>query len=170
MLKIFATSFYGSPLWSLNSEEHLKLNRSWNTVVKMVWDLPFETHKRSVESLTDVPHIQASLHGRYIGFIENLYKSEKIQLKMLLSLCQYDQSANTGQNIAYLMELHDQENLEHLISNKHVIKKKRVNPLEEGEEWKIKLIEELSMIKLGFLSIDMEEKDINRMLKDLTTS
>ena len=48
VLKIFATSFYGSPLWTLNSEEHLKLNRSWNTVVKMVWDLPFKTHKRFV--------------------------------------------------------------------------------------------------------------------------
>ena len=68
------------------------------------------------------------------------------------------------------MELHEQENLEHLINNKHVIKKKRINPLEEGEEWKIQLIEELSLIKLGFLSIDMEEKDINRMLKNLSTS
>ena len=41
IIKIYGTSFYGSPLWSLVSEEHLKLNRSWITVVKIVWDLPF---------------------------------------------------------------------------------------------------------------------------------
>ena len=31
-IRIFGTAFYGSPLWSLDSEEHLKLNRSWNTM------------------------------------------------------------------------------------------------------------------------------------------
>ena len=31
IVKIFGTSFYGSPLWSLGSDEHQKLNRSWNT-------------------------------------------------------------------------------------------------------------------------------------------
>ena len=45
LIKIFGSSFYGSPLWALNSEEHLKLNRSWNTTVKIVFDLPFQTHK-----------------------------------------------------------------------------------------------------------------------------
>ena len=36
IIKIFGTSFYGSPLWNLSSEEHQKLNRLWNIVVKML--------------------------------------------------------------------------------------------------------------------------------------
>ena len=45
----------------------------------------------------------------------------------------------------------------------------RVNPLEEGEEWKVKFIEELSLIKKGFLEIDMEmqEKDLDLMLESV---
>ena len=41
---IYSTALYGSTLWQLNSVEHLKLNRSWNTAVKMIWDLPHATH------------------------------------------------------------------------------------------------------------------------------
>ena len=36
IIRIFGTSFYGSPLWALDSEEHLKLNRSWNTLIKIL--------------------------------------------------------------------------------------------------------------------------------------
>ena len=68
------------------------------------------------------------------------------------------------------MRCHDLVNLEQLMRNKFDIKNKRIHPLEEGEEWKMALIEELSMIKLGFLEIEMDEKDINRMLQDLTVN
>ena len=45
----------------------------------------------------------------------------------------------------------------------------RLNPLEEGEDWKIDLIEELSLAKMGFLEIDLDESDIAVMLHSLTT-
>ena len=169
VIKIFGTSFYGSPLWSLGADDHLKLNRSWNTVVKMVWDLPFAAHKRYVESLTEVPHLQSTLHGRYVGFVENLQNSKKIHLQMLFNICKQDLSSNTGQNIAYLLSTYDYKNLMDLIKNKHLIKKNRLNPLENDEEWKIQLIEELSLTKLGFLDMDLDESDIDVMLHSLTT-
>ena len=153
----------------LGQEEHLKLNRSWNTVVKMVWDLPFAAHKRFVESLTNVPHLQSILHGRYIGFLENLRNSKKIQLKMLLNICNNDYASNTGQNIAYLVKTYEAHDLQDLIMQKYEIKKMRLNPLEEGEDWKIDLIEELSLAKMGFLEIDLDESDIAVMLHSLTT-
>ena len=80
IVKIFGTSFYGSPLWSLGSDEHQRLNRSWNTAVKLIWNLPFQTHKRFIEDLTDVPHLQSTLHGRYVGFSKNLKDSNKSQM------------------------------------------------------------------------------------------
>ena len=77
VVRIFGTSFYGSPLWNLGSKEHLKLERSWNTMVKIIFDLSFQTHTRFIESLSKVPHLQPTLHGRYIGFIYNLNSSKK---------------------------------------------------------------------------------------------
>ena len=77
LLSIYSTAMYGSTLWNLSSEEHQKLCRSWNVAVKLLWDLPHQTHKRFVESLTNCPHLQSMLHVRYIGFIESLQKSVK---------------------------------------------------------------------------------------------
>jgi hypothetical protein len=169
IISIFGLSFYGSPLWNLSSEEHQKLNRSWNTVIKMVWDLPFATHKRFLESMTSVPHLQSTLQGRYIGFVENLRKSEKNQLQVLVNLCHQDQSSNTGQNIAFLMDAYESDTLNSLINKKHNIKKHRINPLEEGEEWKIEMLKELSLAKLGFLETDLEEADISTWLEIIAT-
>ena len=75
LLSIYSTALYGSTLWQLDSDEHQKLNRSWNIAVKMIWDLPPPTHKYLLESLSPVPHLESVLTGRYIGFLENLLKT-----------------------------------------------------------------------------------------------
>ena len=169
IIRIFGTSFYGSPLWTINSEEHQKLFRSWNTVVKIIWDLPYSTHKRFIESLTEVPHLQSTLHSRYVGFISSLNNSSKPQIQVLFNMCYKNQMSNTGRNTSELLHHYKTDSLENLIEKKQLIKKKRVNPLEEGEDWKVKFIEELSLIKKGFLDIDMEESDIDIMLNIICT-
>ena len=124
IVRIFGCAFYGSPLWALNSEEHLKLNRSWNTTVKIIFDLPFQTHKRFVESLCNVPHLQSTLHGRYIGFINSLKSSKKPAMQVLFNVTANNLQSNTGQNLDYLLQkykqyLGDGVNLEYmsLVSN-----------------------------------------------------
>ena len=73
-------------------------------MVKIVYDLPYETHKRFVESLTDFPHLQSMLHGRYVGFVENLKNSKKSEINMLFNLCSSNILTNTGNNLSYLMK------------------------------------------------------------------
>ena len=169
IISIFGCSFYGSPLWSLNSDEHLKLNRSWNTVIKMVWDLPFATHKRFLESLTNIPHLQSMLHGRYLGFIGNLKNTSKPHLQIIFNICKSDLSCNTGQNIDFLSREWDTQDLDSLISKKHLVKSSRINPLEEDEEWKIKMIEEMTLSKLGFLEKECDANDTEIMLEIICT-
>lgn len=169
VIRIFTCSFYESPLWSLNSEEHMKLCRSWNTVIKMVWDLPYATHRRFLESLNDIPHLQSMLHGRYIGFIENLSATRKPHLQTLYSLCIKDKSYNTGQNVSHLLKEYEVFDLNSLILEKHVIKKKRVHPLLEDEAWKVEMIQEMCLTKMGFLEGDDEENDIKTFLEIVCT-
>ena len=134
----------------------------------MIWDLPYAAHKRFVESLTEVPHLQSMLHGRYIGFIENLSNSKKLHLQVLFNMCKLNQCSNTGQNISYLLKTCDVFDLNNLIMKRNSIKKERINPLEEGEEWKVLMIEELSLIKFGFLETEMEDFEIEIMLESIT--
>ena len=167
IIKIFGTSFYGSPLWSLKSDEHLKLNRAWNTVVKIVFDLPFQTHTRFIESLIEFPHLQSMLHGRYIGFTENLKNSKKSEIKVLFNYCMKNKQSNTGQNISYLMNAYKISELDDLFSEKFSIKNARVYPLDESESWKPKLIEELSLVKMGLLDNGFEDELVDDILTDI---
>ena len=37
LLSVNSTALYGSALWQLSSAEHLQLNKSWNTAIKIIW-------------------------------------------------------------------------------------------------------------------------------------
>ena len=43
-ISIYSAHFYGSNLWDLYGEMAGQAYRSWNTSVKLVWDLPRSTH------------------------------------------------------------------------------------------------------------------------------
>ena len=109
------------------------------------------------------------LHGRYIGFIENISCTKKTHLQMLFNLCKQDLSCNTGQNIEYLVTLCEVENLNALIMKRQFIKNERIYPLKKDEEWIVEMIEEMCLSKLGFIATDIEENDIITMLDIICT-
>ena len=165
LISIYSTALYGSTLWKIDCEEHLKLNRSWNTAVKIVWDLPHPTHTRFLESLSPVPHLESILAGRYIGFVSSLSESVKPFINLLFNSCCSDLGTRTGQNINYLLQKYSMENSTNLRREQNIIKKTRVYPLSETEDWKLVLIEEMSLISRGHLDLD-EEIDEN-MLEEI---
>ena len=87
----------------------------------------------------------------------------------MVNICQRNQLSNTGRNIQYLENQYEVDSLKDLIRKKQVIKKLRVNPLEDGEEWKVQIIEELSLCRRGCLEIDLKDVDIDAMLEAIAT-
>ena len=169
LLSIYSTALYGSCLWQLASDEHLKLNRSWNTALKIIWDLPHPTHTRYLESLSPVPHLEAVLMGRYIGFIENLAKSQKSLLKLIFNSCSMDKGSLTGQNVAYLLQKYGKLSVAELTTDKQSIKVARVYPLQRDEFWKIAMIEEITLLKKGLVDIDFDLDNLTEILEHICT-
>ena len=120
LLCVYATALYGSPLWQLYSDEHSKLNRSWNTAVKIIWDLPHATHTRFLESLCPVPHLESVLTGRAIGFLQNLKNSNKDLTKLLFHSCSVDLSSVTGRNMNFLLVKHGKASQDELFRDQEV--------------------------------------------------
>ena len=85
-------------------------------------------------------------------------------MSLLFNLCVDNQQSNTGQNIEFLKNLYNVNSLQDPIEEKHSIKKNRVNPLEQGEEWKPILINEICLAKKGFLDIGLEEEILDDLL------
>ena len=148
----------------------MKLNRSWNTAVKIVWDLPHPTHTRFLESLSPVPHLESTLNGRYIGFAMGLVKSQKPLIKLLFNSCISDLGSQTGQNVDFLLQKYGKRNLADLIADKNCIKNSKVVDLSENEKWKISLIEEVSLMKKGHLEgTELDEKMLEEILDYVCT-
>ena len=66
------------------------------------------------------------------------------------------------------MNLYENDELSSLIQSKFEIKRTRVNPLLDNEDWKINVIKELSLIKSGFLTTDMEQEVLKDVLETLS--
>ena len=169
LLSVYSTALYGSCLWQLNSTEHLQLNRSWNTAMKIIWDLPFATHTYFLENLSPVPHLESVLTGRYLGFVNNLLKSNQPILSLLFSSCQHNISSQTGQNIEYLLNKHKKKSMVDLLAERPTLKKQRVYTLPEEEAWKISLLKEISLIKKGQLQVNFDDKDLENILEFIST-
>ena len=56
LMTIFATSFYGSCLWDLQSSECDRIFKSWNVTVRNVFGVTPTSHKYLVEPLAGTPH------------------------------------------------------------------------------------------------------------------
>ena len=104
LFNTYSTSLYGSTLWQLKAEEHLKLTKSWKTAIKILWDLPYPTHNRFLEALSPVPHLDSTLCARYIGFVESLSKCSKPLIRLLFDSLRHDISSQTGENVKYLLD------------------------------------------------------------------
>ena len=170
LIKIFGTSFYGSVLWQLDCKEHEQLNRSWNTTIKMVFKLPYSCHTRFLESLTEIPHLQSVVHSRYVGFLKKVGDSKEPILKFLFALLKDDKTSNTGRNVDFLKKKYDFCDIQELFQKKHDIKHTRVYELTEEEFWKPKIIEELSLMKLGLLESHLNEDEIEVLLEDICST
>ena len=156
-------------MWQLNSEEHFRLNRSRNTAIRLIWNLPISTHTRFLESLSPIAHLEATLLSRYIGFVESLSRCSKPIITMLFSSVRGNLSSMTGNNITYLLDKYDKPNLKDLIMEKFRVRKARVNPISEDEEWKVKVIEEISLILKGYLEMEFDIPHLEEILSVVCT-
>ena len=170
LLKIYSTAFYGSSLWQISSEEFSKLTRSWNTAVKMVWDLPPPTHKRFLESLSPAPHLESTLDSRYLGFAHGLVKSEKCIVKLIITTVKSDLGTMTGHNLNFIMLKYKQTSIGNMLSRSSEVKWNRVNPVVVDEEWKLALIEEISLARKDFINIDFDDSDLEEFLEYVCTN
>ena len=107
--------------------------------------------------------------GRYIGFMENLAKSQKNSLRLIFSSCSVDQGSVTGQNVAHLLQKYGKLSVQELTMDKQSIKVARIYPLQREELWKTSMIEEITLLKKGLVDIDFDLDNLEQILELICT-
>ena len=72
-------------LWDLYGVKAGQLYRSWNTSVKVAWDVPRATHTYLVDNLLScgLLNVKQQLVSRFVKFFRNLLKSHSPEVKVV---------------------------------------------------------------------------------------
>ena len=157
---IYNSHFTGSQLWSLDCREMEKLESAYNKSIKIIYNLPWATHRYFMESLSSRPHLRRTLVRRYLSFVKAVANSTKKPLRMLLEISRRDVRTTTGSNLRRIMLLTGKGTVEDLeVKDANSLHYHKVPAC---EEWRLNLLKELIDIKneeIDVPGIDMYQLD-----------
>ena len=128
-------------MYKLYGAEAVKLESSYNRSVKIMLDLPIETHRGLIEPLSGRQHLRKTFSQRFISFIDKLRKSKKPILRVLLSEIQHDVRSNTGRNLRMLMLHTDKSDISQIVMSD--AENLPYFDMAEEEEWRIEMLRHL---------------------------
>ena len=165
---IFNGHFTGSPLWDLFSREADMMYNSWNRSIRIMLGVPLNTHRFFLEPLSGLNHVKFILISRFLGFISQIEKSQKVLPKTLLQLIRNDCRSVTGSNLRNILLLSNKDDTSHLTQTD--IKSMVYMPVPEQNEWKVDMLSELINVKWGEVVIEgFEAEEIDAVIEEIST-
>ena len=156
-------SLYGAPLWDLFSSAVNSLEYTYNRSVRLMWNLPIETHRYLIEPVSQQQHMIFILYKRQIGFKSQVNRSSKKVLKHLYSIAESNCNSITGRNLRKIMLLCNLNSISDL--NNSDIDKLEYSVTPEREKWRIRFVEELLNIRHGKMEVTgFTQENITEML------
>ena len=134
-------SFSGSSLWDLFSSEADSLVNTYSLSVKIMCNIPRETHRYLIEPISERPHLKFILIKRFLGFKNQVNKCPKSIIKKFFKLCQNDTQSITGSNFRKIMLLCKKTSIDHIVDTD--IDNLSFCEIPENEEWRLNLVKDL---------------------------
>ena len=170
LLNIYGTSFYGSCLWDLHSQEVDRIYKSWNVTVRNVFNLPWSTHKYFVESVSACAHPKTLLASRYIKFADSLSSSRKTSVRYLANLVKSDNRTLFGRTLGKIRSECGVASLS-LLTPKLVKTNLKYFAVPQAESWRVNILKELLEARGKKCDItDFRREEISTMIDHICTS
>ena len=157
LCELYNSHFSGSSFWKLESMEAKHLYSAWDKNIKVMYDLPWATHRWILEEITG-KNLKLMLLRRFLKFVNAILKTSKPFLKFLLRTVSKDVRSVTGSNLRSIMV----NNGVHAVPGVTQASAIRLRGLQEvpaGEEWKVPLLHSLLDIRAGEFQLSFDEHD-----------
>ena len=162
---IYNSHFSGSSLWNLFGRDVEMLENSWNLSMRIMFDLPLETHRYFVEPISEKPHAKTIMMKNFLRFCELIMKSKKEALKSVFLKVRRNIQSYTGKNLRKMMVLMKKRNITELKSC-DVKEHFKYKPVPEDELWRIPLLKEIIEVRTGTYEIEgFTNEEIDEMLE-----
>ena len=141
LYNIYCCSFYGSSLYDLFSANLERFYSSWNMAIKILFKLPYATHKYLIETISKSLHPKVMMCSRFITYIKQCMVSSKRIVCFLANHCHGDLRTQVGRN-NHGITSNCSRSFEELSSFK-VKTSMGYAAVPEDESWRVDLIREL---------------------------
>ena len=169
-VNVYAAHFYGSMLWDLSSEAAGQTYRTWNTCVKLAWDIPRWTHNYFVDNLLarELPSIRKKVLCQFVNFFQKLRVSPIRELRVLASVVGRDMGSVTGRNLVHLQDVF---NLDPWTKSVGHFKKMYTGYLvPEVDSWRLPMLERLLAQRREMVVCEEEVDAITGLIDSLCSS
>ena len=165
LINVYLLSLYGSSLWDLSAVVTDKVNKTWNSLIRQVFNLPFQTHRYMLNSISDVKHLKVRLMNRFKNFYMQLKNSNRAEVLHLLRLQERDQRSVFGRNCSLVCNLAHSQSVPDADINSI-----SVNPVPVGEEWKCEFLKELLSVRRGDGTVaQFTQQELDEMIHFICT-
>ncbi len=92
-------SFYGSPLWGLDSKGVESLCITWRKSLRLLWRLHPMTHKDTITAISDVLPLALQLNKRIVNFYEKCKRNSNCVVQCIMQVYKKSPMSPFGKNI-----------------------------------------------------------------------
>ena len=114
---IYNSHLTGSCLWDLFGREAVMMENTWNASMRLMLDVPRDTHRYLIEPLSKTNHVKSFLINRFLSFLQQIRNSSKAASKFLLDSILLDDRSTTGSNLRNILLLTDKADVSQLVPN-----------------------------------------------------
>ena len=169
-ISIYSAHFYGAMLWDLSSDMAGQVYRSWNTCVKLVWDVPRSTHNYFVEHLLakDFASVRKRILSQYVRFVQKLPRSTSKEIRILQSIVKNDVRSVTGRNCLMLAQ---EFNIDpNIVSSEQFKDMYHCYELPGLDSWRLSLLETLLQNRYEMLPCGEDINVVSALIQSLCAS
>ena len=172
MFRTYCTSFYGCPLWRLDSKYINRFYSCWRKCIRKIWNIPYRTHCRFIKHLFGGPDIASDLLCRFLSFYYNTINNNNPCISMCGILCQSSNTSVAINRRILLKNLGDDGSILYSNVSKHTIKKILLHNLTQSNcndecEAMGKLIKELCLIRDSTMTCAFNDQEILDLLNEV---
>ena len=133
------------------------LCNTWNTSVRIIFNLNYATHRYFIQPVSNKIHLKNILMKRFLGFLTQIEKSAKKLPLRLLQLVRADARSTTGSNLRKIMVLLGKHSIDEVKSDD--IDTFEYAPVKPEDAWKIDMVKELIEVRENQASIENFTRD-----------
>ena len=164
----FCTSFYGSPLWSLDEKICDTFIITWRKCIKRVWDIPMRTRSKYLAPLIGKPDIKDQLLLRFSKFLDNCMKSSNCLVSTISRLLVHS-SSTVGENVRKLMFKLNMSTY-HLYEHINISLHNTLHKIYNREHFdEVNIIHELCRVKDGTFITNLSRGEAKELLEFICT-